>query len=356
LGFVPNTVSVRFNSSNNLIGKEEQLMNDTSREEQLVDEYVQQDDPEAAVKLLYGLIVKCARQKQFSKAEALREKLMEIDPMALTEIIKTAEVIEEEKIGSMDKTHKELWAGFYDTLTAEETSTVYYGMKQAEFEPDQPVFQQGKLQPNLYFIDHGELILSCKERDREILLGSLGAGDIIGEELFFANTVCTTSLIPITIVKLHFLEKSLLTTWEKEHPLMVSKLHDYCKKADRTRNWLKSYQFDRRQQTRYRINGRCQIQIINSAGEPVGRPFYGELNDVSVGGLAFLARITKRDTARLLLGRRVKIVFDLPLESSNEVVEQDAIIVAVREYAFEDCSIHIKFRSPISAELLDGLS
>ena len=330
-------------------------MNDTSREEQLVEEYIQDGDLEAAVKLLYGLIVKLARQKQFSKAEALREKLLETDPMALSEIIKTAEIIEEEKIVSMDKTHRELWAKFYDTLTTEEASILYYAMKQSAYEPNQVVFQQGTLHSRLYFVDHGDLKLICRERDRETFLGKIGPGNIIGEDLFFSNSVCTLSLVTISTAKVHYLEKTCLSEWEKQHPGLVAKLQEFAKKLNQAQTFLKNYQFDRRHQQRYRVSGKCQIQIVNSSGEPVGRPFYGGLSDVSVGGLAFLARITKKETARMLLGRRLRIIFDLPVESLKEALELEATIVAVRDYAFEDCSIHVKFRRPLSQELLDRL-
>jgi CRP-like cAMP-binding protein len=346
---------VRFRTAVLPTKKEEQVMDDTSREEQLVEEYIQDGDLEAAVKLLYGLIVKLARQKQFSKAEALREKLLETDPMALSEIIKTAEIIEEEKIVSMDKTHKELWAKFYDTLTTEEASILYYAMKQSEYEPNQVVFEQGTLHSRLYFIDHGELKLVCRERNRETFLGKIGPGNILGEDLFFSNSVCTLSLISTSTAKVHYLEKSCLSDWEKQHPALVAKLHDLAKTANQAQRFIKNYQFDRRHQKRYRVSGKCQIQIVNSSGEPIGRPFYGELSDVSVGGLAFLARITKKETARMLLGRRLRIIFDLPVESLKEALELEATIVAVRDYAFEDCSIHLKFRHPLSEELLDRL-
>jgi hypothetical protein len=36
-------------------------------------------------------------------------------------------------------------------------------------------------------------------------------------------------------------------------------------------------------------------------------------------------------------------------------LELEATIVAVRDYAFEDCSIHIKFRHLLSQDLLDRL-
>jgi CRP-like cAMP-binding protein len=330
-------------------------MSNTSLDEELIDQYAQDGNTEAAVRLLYDLIVKYAKQKNFTKAEALRQKLFEVDPMALTEIIKSAEIIEEQKNVSIDISHKELWAKLYALLTAEETNILYYALKEALFEPDQPIFRQGQLSPRIYFVNHGDLKLTCKDREREVLLGTITTGDIVGDENFFLNTVCTTSLIAISSARVNYLDKDVLASWEKDHPLLVSKLWDYCEKASKTHVFLEQYHVDRRTQRRVQISGKCQIQIVNSSGGAVGRPFYGELGDISVGGMSFLVRITKKETSRMLLGRRVKLVFDLLVAGTEQATEREGTIVAVRDRAFEDCSIHIKFKNRLSEQVLDGI-
>ncbi|MFP4227049.1 MAG: hypothetical protein ACLFRF_09995, partial [Desulfobacterales bacterium] len=59
---------------------------DRSKQEAKVDEYVAQKDTESAIKLLYDLITEYAKEKNFEKAEALHNKMYDVDPMALTEI------------------------------------------------------------------------------------------------------------------------------------------------------------------------------------------------------------------------------------------------------------------------------
>ena len=54
-------------------------------------------DTEAAKNQLFDLIVASARKKDFFNAERLRERIYEIDPMALMEIIQANDIIEEEK-------------------------------------------------------------------------------------------------------------------------------------------------------------------------------------------------------------------------------------------------------------------
>ena len=77
--------------------KEDKIMDTNLRLEQLVDQHIAENKIEAAVSTLYRLIVTYAKEKNFTKAELLREKLYEIDSMALNEIISSAEIIEQEK-------------------------------------------------------------------------------------------------------------------------------------------------------------------------------------------------------------------------------------------------------------------
>ena len=78
--------------------------------ERLVERNINKGDISAAVKLLYEMIVQCAKEKKFLKAEELRESMLEADPMALDEIIRSAEIIEEEKSQALDPIHIEIWS------------------------------------------------------------------------------------------------------------------------------------------------------------------------------------------------------------------------------------------------------
>ena len=68
-------------------------MKTTLEHKQLIDQYITQNDQEAAAKLLFEPITKCAREKNFPEAEALTTKLYEAAPLALNEIVKAGEAI-----------------------------------------------------------------------------------------------------------------------------------------------------------------------------------------------------------------------------------------------------------------------
>jgi excinuclease UvrABC nuclease subunit len=81
-------------------------MEDSVSQEKLLEKYIKENKKELAVKLLFDLIAKHAQANHFSKADALREKLFEVDSMALNEIVKSAEIIETAKIAAMDQVHR----------------------------------------------------------------------------------------------------------------------------------------------------------------------------------------------------------------------------------------------------------
>ena len=76
---------------------------------------------------------------------------MELDPMALTEIVDSAEIIEAEKATTIDDDHQTIWTKLYDSLTLEEGNSFYQKLKQREFPPGKVLTQQGKINNTLFF-------------------------------------------------------------------------------------------------------------------------------------------------------------------------------------------------------------
>jgi CRP-like cAMP-binding protein len=325
---------------------------DLSQKEKLVDQYVKQDNKEGAVKLLFDLIVTYAKKKDFPKAEMLREKLYEVDSMALNEIVRSGEIIEEEKSESIDRDHLVIWSNLYDTLSEEQANALYYAMKEATYDIDETIFKQGERNSNLYFINQGQLKLVYRDEERDVLLKTLGTGHIAGEDTFFFESVCTTSMITLSRVKLNFLEKDTLLKWRDEFPGLEPRLQEYCLKFKRVRDLLKAKNLDRRNQKRVRLSGKGMIQLLGAFGKPLGRAFKGELSDISIGGLSFTIRITKKENARLLLGRKMNIKFVIPLGTSKQKIDKNGTVIGVRSHPFDDYSIHIKFDELLDKKIL----
>ena len=330
-------------------------MTNIAESEKMVEQYIAKDDIAAAVKLLYEMIVQCARAKKFSKAEQLRDRILEVDPMALNEIISSAEIIEEEKSQALDPVHMEIWSKLYNTLDTDEKNALFFEMKDAKYEINQAVYSQGDLNSNLYFINNGKLNVIYAHKNGEILLSTLGSRDIAGQDNFFSNTVCTTSLLTATNVNLKYLEKDVLKEWKKDFPNLEHKLKNFCLGAEDVTDLLKRKEMDRRTQKRVKISGMGIINLLNRSGQPIAKSFKGELNDISVGGLAFEIRISKEETARLLLGRRLNIEFSFTKSVPNIKINQNGLIVGVYPYPFEDYSIHVKFDKMLDRSVIASI-
>lgn len=331
-------------------------MNDRDDREARVDQCVARQDTDSACKLLYDLIVEYAKEKKFVKAEALYEKLYETDPMALTEIVRAGEIIEEEKSNSVDRAHLEIWRELYQNLSTAESNALYYSMKPETFQPGKAVMEQGSLNSRLYFIDKGDIEALYHQGEMENLICSLKAADIFGQESFFTATVCTVSIITLSTVKVNYLEFDVLKTWKKEVPALEGKLQNYCMKRDVVKQAMENKGLERRCHKRFKLSGALTFQILEKSGAPIGRAYKGDFEDISAGGLSFFIKSAKKENIRLILGRRVRVGFQLPVrEGDYVVVEAPMTVIAAQAQMFDDYSIHVKFDKPWNAKTMSQI-
>lgn len=328
-------------------------MDSVVEQEKLIQKYIDEDNREAAVKLLFKLVKACARAKDFRSAEALRERIFEVDSLALPEIIRSGEIIEQEKNQSIDKTHKEIWAELYQKLTVEEANALYFALDTVSCSQDQMVYTQGEHRPRLYFVNSGRLKVYYLKHGREVLLKVLGRGQIAGEDTFFCNSVCTTSMIALGTAEISYLDSKVLQQWKTEFPVLESKLGDFASKFKKITDLIQERELDRRSMKRVNVAGLGEAYLLDAAGVPIGKPFKVEVADVSRGGIAFYVRITKRETASLLLGQKINVKYLHPLVNASKAIDRSGTVVAVRFHPLEDCSVSVKFDSPIDEKLID---
>ncbi|MDZ7833357.1 MAG: cyclic nucleotide-binding domain-containing protein [Desulfobacterales bacterium] len=327
-----------------------------SQQEAKVDQYVAQNDTASAIKLLYDLITEYAKEKNFEKAEALHNKMYEVDPMALTEIVRSSDIIEAEKSETLDPEHLELWSDLYSRLNTSEANALYYSMKPKTFESGETIMEQGQLNSRLYFILSGEVNALYTRGDTEVLFKTLYSGELLGQSPFFSATVCTVTMNAFTRVKASFLENSVLKQWKADVPALEAKLYDYCVKKDRVKQELENKKMERRTDKRLELTGRLSLQLLDKSGNPMGKAYKGEIADISVGGLSFVVKSSKEETLRLLLGRPILVSFDLPLNSGGaRPVSEKTTIIAIQSMIFDDYSIHVKFQSKKPQSFIDDI-
>jgi CRP-like cAMP-binding protein len=249
---------------------------DPAEHEKLIEHYLQENNTGAAVQLLVNLIEKNAREKKFDRAESLRDRLFEVDAMALNEIVKTGEIIEAEKNSAIDKDHLKTWADLYGKLTLEETNALFYGMKLEQYPANHMIFRQGEMRSRLYLVDEGQLKMFYRQDDKAILLKTLGPGDFFGEDaFFFADAFCTTSVITDSKAKLRVLLKNGLDNMGKKTPGLEAKLNDFCRNLESVADLLKAKNLERRVDQRLNLPGKVLVQMLDHKNQPVVKPFRG---------------------------------------------------------------------------------
>ena len=129
-----------------------------------------------------------AKSGLFQQAEETRARLLELHPMAISQIVAAAEVIEEEKTTQLDHDHIALWDKLYSSLGQEEKNALFYSSKPVSIAQGKLLFVQGKKNNRLFFIDSGRVTLFHTRNKERKLMGQLSRGDIVGEEPFFGIT------------------------------------------------------------------------------------------------------------------------------------------------------------------------
>jgi hypothetical protein len=102
----------------------ETAVDDLLLREKLVERYVGEGKSDEAVKHLFDLIAEHALRQDFRKAEALRNRIFKIDPLALPEIVKSAELIQAARKRSIGDDYRQVWFRLLQELSDEEANAL----------------------------------------------------------------------------------------------------------------------------------------------------------------------------------------------------------------------------------------
>ncbi|MGV7220857.1 MAG: cyclic nucleotide-binding domain-containing protein [Nitrospinales bacterium] len=326
-----------------------------SEMEKKANKLIEQEETGPAVKQLYELVVAYAMAKDFAKANFWRDKIMDIDPMALREIVDSGEVIETEKASAIDDDHKDIWKDLYESITLEEANAFYTRLRQREFPSGKIIIQQGKLNNFLFFIDSGQLKTIFSQGGKDVFLNELEKGESAGQDTFFKITNCTTTVVTMGPVKLQILERSALSEIENDYPGFTTKLEDYCSRLDSkgTKKLLKNKALERRELQRHKLAGKITTQVFDKKGNPDGPTYYGWLDDISVGGASFYIQCSNKDVGRSLLGKPTTLTVRFekgPQEKFN------GLILGARFDLFNLYTIHLRFSKPFDKSKLKDIA
>lgn len=326
-------------------------MSDIVKHQELVETYRKEGNIKGAIDSLLFLITKHAQQHDFAAAESLREKIISLDPMALSEAIRAQEIIDTARLKPNDKGLMEIWSGLYDKLTVDEANSLFNETQEVVFRPGQKIFEQGIRSHNLYFISAGQAKHLYTQGDREMFIKRVGPGNIAGEDTFFDASLCTSTLVAIDRVKANFISNEALRQWQVNAPQLEGKLKTFCAKEEKINDLLKRNAMDRRTQRRVVFPGRVLIKVVNSSGLPVGNTMQGKIGDVSIGGASFFIKAADREHAQMLLGNKLHLRFNMPPNMIE--FERIGLALGVKHHddavnSLEKYSVHIKFDRKLS--------
>lgn len=310
------------------------------------------EDKSKIVQQLVGDIQAAAKARNFKLADQLHEKLIATDSMALSEIIKSSRVIEEEKTAGIDRDHLAIWGKLYNSLSDEERNCFYYSMKKHVLRPKTKILTHGAMNSRLFLIDSGHVIIFFPKDGKNVVLTKLGPGDILGEYTFSTISLCSASAITHTEVQLMCLESSVADDWEDKYPGLFEKLIDFCLKGGRVDEILRNKKMEKRRYERHTAAGPVKATLLTNEGSKTENVFSGGMSDISMSGCCFSARFTKKATARALLARNLLLFISGPQEDDPATMTVVGEVVRVSFHLYGDFSVHVQFSKLLSEDAL----
>ena len=301
---------------------------------------------------LFLQIQSAIKEKKFSLAETLRQQLLARFPMALTEIIKAANLIDAGRAEGIDGDHLAIWDRLYTMLSTEEKNCLYYSLKQAVVPPGKVILAYGTLNTRLFFIDSGEVTIYRPDGNKHTVLAQLVSGDILGEYTFTTISLCSATAVSHTEVHLRYLENSATDSWEQQHPGLYDKLTDFCLRFGRVDEIINQKKLEKRTHTRYQASGRVSATVLSAAGKMTAITFRGSLSDLSVTGGCFLIKFSKKATARALLTRYLSLTLTLGQDEATPCFSAIGMVVAVSFQLYNEYCVHVKFINPLDEEVV----
>ena len=324
--------------------------NIAQREEQIF-QFLKEGDQDQAKEQLAELVIELAKQHNFAEADRLRDRIYEIDAMALKEIIRTGEVIDEEKAKAIGGQHKAVWEGLLTKITEEEFTTLYHATIKETFPAGAEIVATGSTNDVLFFINRGTVEISHSIKDEKTVITELNPGKMIGEN-FFEASLWTVTMNAKSEVEVGLLQRKNLDKLSETFPGLESKLRDFYNNLSETQTILAQKDINRRAVPRYETALKVVFQFIDKSGKIGEKTFRADLIDISEGGLSFAIRISKKDNCRMLLGRTIRIT--IPLKTGQKQVPLDGRILSVQPFNMmeSDYGVHVRLLKRIPTKHL----
>lgn len=313
---------------------------------------VEEEKRDEAGKILFDLITACAEGGDIDNANRLRDMLYDVDPMALTSIIKANEIIDAAMSGSISEDFTKAWAGLQEVLNDDEFMGLYHALEKHDVDEKKTVVKSGSKLDALFLVNKGNVrvIGHCVGKNAEIKI--LEPGMMISGNCFHPS-VWTVSLVTLSSAELFVLRQKKLVELSDKFPGFENKLTSYYQQFDNIPHLLDELELKRRRHDRFRVDHKMIFQVFDKEGNVAERSFRAELDSISEGGLAFLMRIVKRENRWQLFGRRLLVT----LKYEEKSYQFKGVVVGISEQDLQnhDYSIHVAFDEAVAEDYFKPL-
>lgn len=324
--------------------------------EALLDELVKKGETQEAVKLLTQMAVASAHNQDFSQADAFRDRLYEIDSMALSAIVTVNDVIEAEKSKFLENNRGGLWQRFFNELPKEEGNAFLFALSELQLAADQVLLSQGKANDRLYFVNQGQLKVYYDGESKKVMVRQLGPGHIVGEDTFFSVNVNTLSVAALTQARLSYLTQERFDILSKQFPLFPEHLKKICLSGKKAFDLLRQKGIDRRKYKRVTYQTKLWFQVLSPGSQQtLMKPIVGELWDISKTGLSYYFQYKNKTTVRNLLGKTLGMRFNLNVDGRLKEISLTGVVHGVQDHPLDEYSVHIQLNRKFSDESMNTI-
>lgn len=321
----------------------------SSKQHEILERYINNNEDEKAIDLLYKLAIQSARIRDFINAEAYRDRLYEVDSMALSRIVEINEIIEAEKSKAITPSIKRMWEPFFKGLSPEEAGNFFFALNEKVITGEEIILEQGQPNDRLYLVHQGTLKMVYQDKEKELLIQRLGAGDIFGQDTFFSINVCTATIKSLSAVRVSYLERKTLEDLKGAMSFLETNLKKVCSAGQSMFDVLRRKGIDRRSYRRINLQTKVSVQVLSSDSKSIlKRPITAELWDISKIGLSFYFQSKSQDAVRRLVGRTLGINFGLLIGGKQRDIVVTGIVQGVDSHPMEEYSVHVRLNRNFS--------
>lgn len=321
---------------------------------QKVDALVAEDRIDAAADILDRAVYGFVERKDYWHAQDCYKKLMDINPLALNEIIRVADFIEKSVFEGITSDHMAAWKELYSELTREMAVNFYLGLEEIPLKQGDVLFNQRDLNDKLYFIDSGSIGLYAENKFDKILLATLRPGEMVGLEGFLYNTYCSSTAQAEGPTVVRALKLEDFDNWPDSLMALAHKIRAIAEKQqERVADMIKKTAIQRRRYERYAPSNRVYVEI---AMPDFNKRVRAELLNVSFGGVATMGRLDP-SIFRKILGTVVNLNFITKKEEMESVFNKNFVaeVVGVVPKTNGNYSIHLQFKDILESNELNTL-